>query len=227
MNNNILFLSKYIPVSHYGFESRLFTIIKLFKKKNYNIKVITSSDFIKNKSKKKYLYQRIQNIDFFFIKTFGFKSNFSFRRVLSWLSFEYYLFNFDFNLIKFKPKIIYVSSPSLLTIINGIYLKKKFNAKLVFEMRDLWPYFLYTTGKFSKFNPFIMILGLIEKFGIHFSDLIVGLLPKIDHYIKFRGFKKKKTLSSTFPINKKFFKITFCLQTIMISLMHEIKKSKL
>jgi hypothetical protein len=120
--------------------------------------------------------------------------------------FEYRVFNFDYNVIRFKPDIIYISSPSLLTILNGIRLKQKYNAKLIFEMRDLWPYFLYTTGKFSRFNPIILILSLIEKIGIYFSDLIVGSIPKIKQYIQFRGFKNKKTLATTFPVNIKLFK---------------------
>jgi hypothetical protein len=72
-------------------------------------------------------------------------------------------------------------------------------------MRDLWPYFLYTTGIFSKFNPIIIILDYIEKYGIYKSDLIIGLIPRINNYIKYRGFNDKKTFSSTFPVVKDFF----------------------
>ena len=160
----------------------------------------------KKKNKKKYEYKKIENIDYYFIKNINYRSNFSLQRVLSWFYFEYHVVSFNFNKIKFKPDIIYISSPSLLTILSGIFLKKKFKAKLVFEMRDLWPYFLYTTGKFSKFNPLICILGLIEKIGINFSDLIIGSVPRIKQYIEFRGFFNKKTLASTFPVNTKLFK---------------------
>ena len=44
-------------------------------------------------------------------------------------------------------------------------------------MRDFWPYFLYKTGKFSKYNPFVIALGIIEKIGIQQSDLIISLIP--------------------------------------------------
>ena len=63
-------------------------------------------------------------------------------------------------------------------------------------MRDFWPYFLYTTGKFSKLNPLIL-LGIIEKYGIYNSDLIISLIPKVKQYLVYRGFQKKN-LSSTF-----------------------------
>ena len=112
---------------------------------------------------------------------------------------------FNYNKIKFKPDIVYISSLSLLTIVNGIILKNKFNAKLIFEMRDLIPFYFYTTKKFSKYNPLIIILGLIEKYGIFKSDLIISLAPRIKQYLKYRGFDNKKFFASTFPLNKTFF----------------------
>jgi hypothetical protein len=84
-------------------------------------------------------------------------------------------------------------------------LKKKFESKLIFEMRDLWPYFLYTSGRFSKFNPLIIILNWIEKYGVYKSDLIISLIPRINKYIKYRKFHNIKHYSSTFPLNKKNF----------------------
>ena len=202
----ILFICKYIH-SNSLLETRLATLIKYFKKNNYTVAAITSGSSIKKlKFKKNYIYKKVENVNYYYVKDVSNYSYYSLKRIYSWIVFEYRIFNFDYNVIRFKPDIIYISSLSLLTILNGVYLKKKFKAKLVFEMRDLWPYFLYTTGKFSKFNPFVIILDLIEKFGIYHSNLIVGLIPKINEYIKYRGFTKKKTFSSTFPLIKKFFK---------------------
>ena len=202
----ILFISKYLTTSKNGFESRLSTLIKLFNKNNYHVAAITSSlSFKKFRFKEKYNHKKINNVNYYFIREKNSYSLYSFQRILSWVKFEFQVFNFNYNIIKFKPDIIYISSLSLLTILNGVFLKKKYKAKLVFEMRDLWPYFLYTTGKFSKFNPFVIILSLIEKYGIYQSDLIIGLIPRIKQYINYRGFRNKKVSASTFPINKKLF----------------------
>jgi hypothetical protein len=202
----ILFICKYIH-SYTLAESRLETLIKYFKKNNYTVAAITGGSSIKElKFKKNYIRKKIANVNYYYVKDVPNYSYYSLKRIYSWIVFEYRIFNFNYNIIGFKPDVIYVSSLSLLTILNGVYLKKKFKAKLVFEMRDLWPYFLYTTGKFSKFNPFVIILDLIEKFGIYHSNLIIGLIPKINEYIKYRGFIGKKTFSSTFPLIERFFK---------------------
>ena len=203
---NILFISKYLSTRKSGFESRLSLLIRYFRKNNYKVSAITSSNTLKkNFFTKDYICKKIDNVNYYFLRGKKNYSLYSIQRILSWLDFEIRVFKFNYDLIKFKPDIIYVSSLSLFTILNGIYLKKKFNAKLVFEMRDFWPYFLYTTGNFSKFNPAIITLGLIEKIGIHKSDLVISLIPKIKKYLAYRGFVNKKYLASTFPVNKKLF----------------------
>jgi len=155
----ILFICKYLSTSKNGFETRLSTLINLFNKNNYQVSAITSSNSLKKiKFKKKYTHKKIDNVNYYFIKENNNYSQYSLKRILSWIKFEIGVFNFNYNQIGFKPDVIYISSLSLLTILNGIYLKKKFSAKLVFEMRDLWPYFLYANCKFSRFNPFIFFL---------------------------------------------------------------------
>ena len=203
----ILFISKYLSTNKNDFESRLSIIINQFYKNNYKVAAITSTDSLsKIKFKKKYNFKKIDNVDYYFIKEDNDYSNYSLKRIFAWIKFEINVFNFNYNQLSFKPDVIYISSLSLLTILNGVYLKKKFKAKLVFEMRDLWPYFIYSKGKFSRFNIFVIFLSIVEKYGIYHSDLIIGLIPKIKKYIEYRGFYRKKVLASTFPINKKFFK---------------------
>lgn len=202
----ILFISKYLSTHENGFESRLSVLIRYFKKYNYQVVAITSSNILRReKINKNYFHKKIDKVDYYFLKDRKHYSSYSFWRIISWINFEFRVFTFNYNLISFKPEIIYVSSLSLLTILNGIYLKKKFKAKLVFEMRDIIPFGLYNTGKLSKFNPAIIFLGLIEKFGIYKSDLIISLIPKIRKYLAYRGFNNKKYFASTFPVNKKFF----------------------
>jgi hypothetical protein len=203
----ILFLSKYLSTQRNGMESRLANIIKNFKKNGHCVSAVTSSVSLKNYNfKNKYNCLVIDNVNYFIIKDRLKYSNHSIARIFSWLGFEYDVLKFNYKLINFKPDIIYVSSLSLLTILNGIILKKKYKAKLVFEMRDFWPYFLYKSEQYSKYNPLILILSYIEKIGIKNSDLIISLIPRIKKYLNYRGFKNKKTFSSTFPIEVHNFK---------------------
>ena len=115
------------------------------------------------------------------IRTKKYKKAKSIKRIISWLDFEMKLAFFPFYKLP-KPDAIIVSSLSLFTIINGLLLKIRFKAKLIFEIRDIWPLTIIEEGGFSRSNIFVKILGLIEKTGYAKSDLIIGTMPNlIDH----------------------------------------------
>ncbi|PHR74582.1 MAG: glycosyltransferase WbuB [Lutibacter sp.] len=82
-----------------------------------------------------------------------------------------------------KPSIIIISSMPLFSVIPAYYLSKKYKAKLVFEVRDLWPQTpIYLKG-YSKWHPVVIVMSLIEKFGYRKADAIVSVLPNAYHYI--------------------------------------------
>ncbi|SPP31955.1 hypothetical protein ARAF_1623 [Arsenophonus endosymbiont of Aleurodicus floccissimus] len=88
--------------------------------------------------------------------------------------------------------MIIVSSLSLLTIINGLFLKKKYKCKLIFEIRDIWPLTIVEEEKFSKYNPFVQFLSLIEYIGYRYLDAIVGMMPNlienVDNIVRYNVF---------------------------------------
>ncbi len=82
-----------------------------------------------------------------------------------------------------KPNTIIISSMPLFSVIPAYILAKKHKAKLIFEVRDLWPQTpIYLKG-YSKFHPVVVIMALIEKFGYKKADAIVSVLPNAYHYI--------------------------------------------
>lgn len=105
------------------------------------------------------------------------------KRILSWFHFEWNLFFLNKRKLP-KPDSIVVSSLSLLTVLNGLYLKYRYNCRLVFEVRDIWPLTITEEGGFSRFNPFVIFLSLIEKFGYKYSDAIIGTMPNLAAHVK-------------------------------------------
>ncbi|MEL6722064.1 MAG: glycosyltransferase [Pseudomonadota bacterium] len=72
---------------------------------------------------------------------------------------------------------------SIFTIVNGFIWSKIYNAKLIFELRDIWPLRIIEEAGFSKHNPFIMMLSALEKWGYNISDLIVGTMPNLKQHV--------------------------------------------
>ncbi len=194
MKKTIWYISKYFRTkTKNSIGGRSWSLLKEFALRDHQIIVIRSDsnanlDLNKIQSTPKDIF--VEKMRIITLRTIKYQIAKSFKRVLSW-------FHFEWNLICLKkkklpnPDIIIVSSPSILTILNGIILKKKFECKLVFEVRDIWPLTLVEDGKFSWNNPLIKFLALIERFGYKFSDLIVGTMPKLDvHVKKVMGYSK-------------------------------------
>ncbi len=76
-----------------------------------------------------------------------------------------------------KPSAIIVSSMPIFPIWSGIKMKNKWGAKLLFEIRDIWPLTLQLLGNKSANHPAVRLLGWFEKKGYQNSDVIVSLLP--------------------------------------------------
>jgi len=184
---NIWLISKYqAPPQYAKGLSRLFYFAREFVKLGHRATLITSnsnhfSDYpdtnvVYNKEKK-------DHVDIIWIKTKKYRKTASLARVLSWFDFERKLFSMNFKNMD-KPDVIIVSSLSIFSIVYGYYLKRKFKAFLVFEIRDIWPLTMTEEGGFSRWHPLVLFLGIIEKIGYKKANLIVGTMPRLDLHVK-------------------------------------------
>tara|TARA_Y200000002_G_scaffold372043_1_gene369398 strand:- start:1054 stop:2262 length:1209 start_codon:yes stop_codon:yes gene_type:complete len=192
MTKTIWYISKYCTISSKNSTgSRGWLLMEEFTRKGHESVVITSdNDDSYNDIKNSSISFTKENVKIIIIKTVKYVTAKSFKRVLSWFDFEFNLFRLDKKLLP-NPDVVIISSLSLLTILNGIYLKKKYGCKLVFEVRDIWPLTLVELGGYSNYNPLIMILALIEKIGYKKSDVIVGTMPNLSaHVRKVLGYSK-------------------------------------
>lgn len=187
MGKTIWYISKYF--AHQTDKSpggRSWFLVKEFYKQGYKPVVITSDS---NKLvdvpclRKRVTTFSKDGVDVIWLKTLKYTVAKSVRRVLSWFHFEFNLFFLNKSEIP-KPDAIIVSSLSLLTIINGILLKKKYGCKLVFEIRDIWPLTIIEEGGFSPRNPFVIFLSFVERLGYQKSDIIVGTMPNLSEHVE-------------------------------------------
>ena len=181
----ILIISKYAFSKEVGFETRSFALSRIFVKKGHEVTIISSVDNYFGKFpayKKNYNNQTIDGIKVTWVKTLNYTKTISLKRVVSWLDFEWKLLWLKKDLLN-DPDVIIVSSLSLLSILNGVRLKKKFNCKLIFEIRDIWPLTLVEEGAYSPSNPLIKLLSRIERWGYKNSDLVVGTMPNIGEHV--------------------------------------------
>lgn len=189
MAKTIWYISKYAIAPPYGNATRQFYFSKYFAINGYNTILISSyASGIKNNEPilfdQYYKYKVFDGVHHYLLKGPKLSLGFSFKRILSWMQFEWYVFRLCKKLyMQSPPDCVIVSSLSLLTIINGIYLKFKYNVRLIFEVRDIWPLTLTSIGGFSKWNPFIVVLSFIEKLGYRYADEIVGTMSNLLEHV--------------------------------------------
>ena len=196
---NIWWISKYVGIPKYGAPgARLFFLAREFVKMGHKVFVITSdSNHLANypKTTERYNCEEIEGVPVCWIKTKKYRKSASVSRILSWLDFERWLFLMDTERLD-APDVVVVSSLSLLTILYGLYLKRKYGAFLVFEVRDIWPLTAVEDLGVSRWNPVILLLGWVERIGYKKSDLIVGTMPRLGlHVEEVLGYKRPVFIS--------------------------------
>ena len=186
MTSTIWYISKYVtPPSVAKVGGRGFMLAREFVRFGHKVLLITSDSNhlakppVTNKPRTK---ETIDGVDIYWLRTLKYSGARSFRRILSWLDFEWQLLKM-FKTDLPTPDIIIVSSLSLLTIFNGIFLRWRYRCKLVFEVRDIWPLVLTTAGGFSVHNPVVKFLGWVERLGYRSADLIVGTMPNLGEHV--------------------------------------------
>jgi len=90
------------------------------------------------------------------------------------------------------PDIVISSSTYHFDIFSAFRLARKHRARLVFEVRDLWPLTPVMLGGMSPRNPLIMAMQAAEDFGYRRADLVVSALPLAHEHMQSRGMAREK-----------------------------------
>ncbi|WP_229710364.1 glycosyltransferase family 4 protein, partial [Halopseudomonas pertucinogena] len=113
------------------------------------------------------------------------------KRILNWLVFGVRLLQLQKKLGE-RPDVIIYSSPSLIGFLSAYYLSRKFKARLIFEVRDIWPLTLVQLGGFSPSHPFIVFLQKIEDLAYKKSHKVISNLRESHHHMVARGLDREK-----------------------------------
>ena len=113
------------------------------------------------------------------------------KRVLNWLLFGRRLRDLPKRLDE-HPDVILYSSLSLLGFPGAERLAKKLGARLVFEVRDIWPLSLVEIGGQSTRHPLVRWMQYVEDRAYRVSDAVVSNLPNAVEHMESRGMDRVK-----------------------------------
>ncbi|MGE3420286.1 MAG: glycosyltransferase family 4 protein [Bradyrhizobium sp.] len=187
MNACIWYISKYAALPSRGIAgTRAFMLLREFVRSGHKSLMITSdSNHLTQVPDldRPSMHMTVEGVDVCWVRTMKFKGAKSLGRILSWLDFEWRLWRLDTTQFP-RPDAVIVSSLSLLTIFNGLRLRRRYGCRLIFEVRDIWPLSIVEEGGFSRYNPFVIMLGLIERLAYRRADAIVGTMPNLKQHVQ-------------------------------------------
>jgi len=183
----VWYVSKYV-VTPTGGEpaSRGYGIMREIAQMGYRSIIVTSDSMgmlNAREAQQRYVLDERDGMQFCRIRTLKYRATKSIRRMLSWLDFEWKLMRLPSDALP-PPDAVVVSSLSLLTIFNGLLLRRRHGCRLIFEVRDIWPLTLTAEGGFSPRNPLVLGLGAIERLGYRRADAIVGTMPNLGQHVR-------------------------------------------
>ncbi len=134
-----------------------------------------------------------EGVKFLWFKTSPYTKN-GISRVNNMISFYLSMRKFNFKKLDEKPDYVLGSILQHFSGWIAYKLAKTFNAKFIFEERDLWPQTLVDLGKLSSRNPIVKVLDYYETFMYKRADKIIVLFDKADQYVMSKGVSKGKVV---------------------------------
>lgn len=133
------------------------------------------------------------NFQVLWLKLFSYSGAHSILRGLNW-----FLFSFKLAFVSKRklgrPDVVFVSSPSPFSFIGAMLIAKRYNAKLIIDIRDIWPLTLKRLGGYSDKNPLVRLMSFIERKAYRGADHITSnLIQAFQHVDRINGRKKNFT----------------------------------
>ncbi|NME83277.1 glycosyltransferase family 4 protein [Clostridium sp. SM-530-WT-3G] len=193
---NILLINHYAGSDYHGMEFRPYYMAREWKEMGHNVTILGAdfSHLRKNNPviERDFQEEMVNGIRYVWVKTPKYQGN-GVGRIKNISTFMWKLrTNYKMIADKYKPDAVIASSTYPLDVYPAYRIANRCNAKLCFEIHDLWPLSPMEIGGFSKNNPAIVILQRAEDFAFKNSDVIVSILPDADKHIKERGFSTDK-----------------------------------
>lgn len=200
MKKNVWIFNHYVATPDMPGGSRHFEFAKQLMKYGYDVTIFASSFSHKMRKEmrltgnEKFKIEIVDEVKFIWIKTFSYKKN-DIRRAINMLNYAvriFFLTKKIKNLNLSKPDVIIGSSVHLLAPLSAYFIAKRYNARFIAEIRDIWPQTLIDMEGLKKNGIIAKILFAIENFIYKKAEKIITLLPNSIEYFVSKGVERSK-----------------------------------
>ncbi|MBR9830377.1 MAG: glycosyltransferase family 4 protein [Oceanospirillales bacterium] len=195
MSKTVWIVHQYASTPATGMGGRHYYLSRELAKQGYKVYLIASASHHLLREKPEFegdfKQEQIDGFTFVWVKMPDYTEAHSKLRALNWFLFPWRIQKLA-SMLPDKPDTVLSSSPSPIAFLGAQRLAKKFSARLVFDVRDIWPLTLTEIGSYSTGHPFIRFMQWVEDKAYRDSDAVVSNLKNsVDHMVS-RGLEPYK-----------------------------------
>jgi glycosyltransferase involved in cell wall biosynthesis len=193
---NILLINHYAGSTKHGMEYRPYYLAREWVRLGHQVKILAAS-YSHVRTSQPEMNSAIENetfnnIQYRWYQTPAYVGN-GIGRVKNMFAFVWSIWRDADNIVNnFKPDVIIASSTYPMDIWVACRIAKRANAKLVFEVHDLWPLSPMELGGMSKWHPFIVLIQQAEDYAYRHADCVISMLPIAKIHMVSRGMNPDK-----------------------------------
>lgn len=191
---NILFFAHFAGSPHHGMVYGHYFLAREWVNGGHNVTIVAASyahtRYAQPVQSRQITAESIDGIRYVWVPAPPYDPRSGIGRVRNILSFS---FRCRFSKLPIEhADVVICSSHHPFPIYAARRYARKFNARLVFEVRDLWPLSLIELGDISRKNPFIAWMQCAEDQAYKKADHVVSVLPGAKEYMISHGMAPEK-----------------------------------
>jgi glycosyltransferase involved in cell wall biosynthesis len=172
---------------HHGPNMRWYHLANALRDQSVKVEIVSATFFHKYFAPPavsfKLTREIIDKIQYHWIRTSSYKGG-MINRFINQIQFAFGCYFYAKSLADSEYDYIVASSPHPLVVFSAKRIAKLSNARLIFEIRDLWPLILNESSGMSPRHPYSIIMGIAESYGIKHSELVMSVKPGDFEYLQ-------------------------------------------
>lgn len=195
MSKTVWIVNQYASTPKTGMGGRHYYLAREMAKEGYQVYLIASASHHLLREKPQvegwFKLEAVEGFTMVWVKMPDYDEAHSKQRVLNWFLFPWRIQGLS-RLIPNKPDTVLASSPTPFVFLGAQRLAKKYRARLVFEVRDIWPLTLTEIGGYSSKHPFIRLMQWVEDKAYRDSDSVASNLKNSVEHMVSHGMQREK-----------------------------------
>lgn len=192
----ILYLNHYAGSPKYGMEFRPYYLAREWCKAGHEVVVIAASyshlRYQNPTVSSFYQHEIIDGVRYIWCRTPAYSGN-GLGRVINIFTFLWRVVRLGWRYLhQWQPNVIIASSTYPLDTLPAVWMARRCQARVVYEVHDLWPLTPIEVGGMPSWHPFIRLLQWAEDFGYRHADTVISMLPCAKQHMMQHGMKPEK-----------------------------------